>query len=118
MDLGDEVWNERLRAKLAPDAMTLALVRAGALLTGYELVKASILRDVEGFFIAGFDVNGRITSSAYQKQVLPFGKNKFEASLEWLVRQDALTSQQAGSLILIQGHRHEIAHELAFSLSM
>jgi hypothetical protein len=44
---------------------------------------------------------------------LALGKNRFEGSLAWLVKMEALTQAQADSLTDIREHRHEIAHELA-----
>jgi hypothetical protein len=103
----------RLNAKLAPEAIRLALIRAGAFLTGYEFVKTSILQDVKSFFTLGTDRDGRPHDIGYRDQVLPLGRNEFDASVAWLVQNDALSEAQAGDLELVRTHRHEVAHELA-----
>lgn len=40
----------RPEEKLAPENMEAAMIRAGAILTGYELVKASIVDQPKSFF--------------------------------------------------------------------
>lgn len=109
----DDAYAERLRDKIQPDTVATALVRAGAFLTGYELVKTAIVDEVKGFFVQGFDQDGLIHSKDYERKVLPLGRNVFEASVNWLIQMDALTQDQADSLDAIRSHRHEIAHELA-----
>ena len=114
MAVADDEFAERLKLKLAPETVGVALIRAGAFLTGYELVKASILEGVRDFFLTGFDVHeGKTYSQSYQLKVLPLGKNPFDASLAWLVQNDALTAAQAAALDSSREHRHEVAHELA-----
>lgn len=110
----DDGFAERLKRKLAPESVGAALIRAGALLTGYELVKMSILDGVRGFFLTGFDIDeGLKHSPSYARTVLPLGTNPFEASVAWLVQNDALTQSQAEAFDSIRDHRHEVAHELA-----
>ena len=109
----DELYAKRLEKKIQAPQVVTALLRAGAFLTGYELVKASIVDGVKDFFLVGFDEDGMTYSSDYKNKVLPLGKNAWDASVRWLVSVEALTEEQASSLDDIYAHRHEIAHELA-----
>lgn len=111
-NLLDDAYAKRLQDKIQPENVATALVRAGAFLTGYELVKTAIIDQVKGFFLQGFDENGLVYSRDYEQKVLTLGKNPFEASLNWLIQMEALTQEQADALDAIRSHRHEIAHEL------
>lgn len=99
--------------KVEPAAVATALIRAGAFLTGYELVKTAIVDEVKAFFIVGFDESGVTYSPAYEREVLGRDRNRFRASAAWLVSMDALTSAQVAELDDIYAHRNEVAHELA-----
>lgn len=109
----DDTYARRLQEKIQPENVATALIRAGTLLTGYELVKTAILDEVKGFFVQGFDADGLIYSRDYEQRVLTLGKNAFEASVNWLIQMEAITQDQADSLGVIRSHRHELAHELA-----
>lgn len=110
----DETVTDRLAAKLAPEVMGAALIRAGALLTGYELVKSSILDGVRGFFTFGFTEAGPTVDPDYADKVLSLVPgNAFRASVAWLVANGALELRHVDSLERIRAHRGEVAHELA-----
>jgi hypothetical protein len=104
-------YKNDLAKKLAPGSMQLALVRAGVLLTGYELIKSALVADVEGLFTLGFD-NVELWDR-YRNEVLSLDSNKVEASMRWLNEQGALTSEHLESLRAARNHRNEVAHELA-----
>jgi hypothetical protein len=107
-------YEERLQAKLAPEAVGHALIQAGALLTGYELVKSSIVDGVRGFFTFGFTETGPTIGPDYERKVLALAPgNKFRASVAWLVEMDALQQEHVQALERIRTHRGEVAHELA-----
>ncbi|QXU52162.1 hypothetical protein [Rhodococcus sp. LW-XY12] len=103
----------RTEDKLSPESVTQSLIQAGALLTGYELVKSSILDGVRDFFIIGFDEAGMTISPEYQKVLALEPKNKFRASVAWLIEMEALKPEHAETLERIRDHRGEVAHELA-----
>ena len=92
--------------------VTRALIRAGTFLTGYELVKTSIIDGVKDFYLTGFKEEGLTYSLHYETEVLPLGKGVFRASVAWLVNHNALSDEQADQLDAISAHRHELAHEL------
>ena len=99
-------------AKHLKQQVTRALIRAGTFLTGYELVKTSIIDGVKDFYLTGFNEEGLTYSPHYKTEVLPLGKGAFRASVAWLVNRDALSDEQADQLDAISAHRHELAHEL------
>ncbi len=108
---------ERLEAKLAPETMGAALIRAGAILAAYELVKSTILDGPLGFFSLNWDENGKpIPDASYKTEVLARGTNKWTGSCAWLVHMRALTEEQVAALEDIRDHRGEVAHELALLL--
>ncbi|WP_432510658.1 hypothetical protein [Kineococcus sp. SYSU DK001] len=104
---------EGLAVKLQPDAMRLAMVRAGAVLTGYELVRTEIVDGVRGIYLNGFDEHGMTYSRRYDVEVLSLARNPVRASLLWLQQQGALTAEQVEAFEAVRKHRHEVAHELA-----
>jgi hypothetical protein len=109
----DDQYRERVESKLKPEVMGLALIRSGALLTGYELVKTSILEDIKSFYSVGISGEGVAHDTRYERDVLTLAPNKFEASVEWLVRNQALDRAHVDILNSVRSHRHEVAHELA-----
>ena len=44
----------RLQAKLAPESVIQTLIRAGCLLSAYELIKSEVVDGVRGFYASGF----------------------------------------------------------------
>jgi hypothetical protein len=63
--LRDDAYVKRLQDKIQPENGATALVRAGALLTGYEPVKTAIIDEVKGVLAPGFDDDGPICSTGY-----------------------------------------------------
>lgn len=110
----DDVWAERLRSKMAPEAMGAAMIRAGAILTGYELVKSSILDQPKSFFATEWDAAGQpVIGRYYRARVLAGGLNAWAGSCAWLVESGALTLGHVEALERIRAHRGDVAHELA-----
>jgi hypothetical protein len=105
---------ERLRAKLAPESVATTLIRAGCFLSAYELIKSEIVDRVHDFFWCGMQDGVALHDEArYDRHVRALHpKSKYLASCAWLVKQEALTSQQVVTLGDIYKHRQEIAHEL------
>lgn len=104
----------RLHAKLAPESVMLTLIRAGCLLSAYELIKSEVVDGVRGFYASGFKGGKQLyDETGYRQDVLSLDpKSKYRASCAWLVGEGALTSAQAEALEQIHAHRQEIAHEL------
>ncbi len=103
-----------MKEKLAPENTGRTLIQAGSILTGYELVKASILDGVAGFFSFNWDDKGKpIPDENYKTDVLARGHNKWSGSCSWLVHMGALTETQVETLNDVREHRSALAHELA-----
>lgn len=104
----------RLAEKLSHESMTRTLVRAGMLLSAYELIKLQVIDGVRDFFWTGQvdDDGNREYDPDYEMDVRARDKSLFKASCSWLVEMDALTQDQASALEDIRAHRNEIAHEL------
>lgn len=108
----NDAWIELLQDKLQPDAVGVALLRAGAFLTGYELVKTAIIDKVRDFLDLGIDEDGPIMPTAFETRMRSGGDSEFKKSVNWLIQAEAITQSQADSLEEIRSHRHQIAHEL------
>ena len=104
----------RLAEKLSHESMTRTLVRAGMLLSAYELIKLQVIDGVRDFFWTGQvdDDGNREYDPGYETDVKARDKSLFKASCSWLVEMDALTQDQASALEDVRVHRNEIAHEL------
>jgi hypothetical protein len=104
MPVSDAVRREYER-KLEPASMAVQLMRAGSLITGYELAKRIILENVRGFF-------GPVDDE-YDGEVLARDrKSEFRANVAWLIEAGALDEAQAATLEELHSHRHQIVHEL------
>lgn len=111
-----------LLAKLQPAAIRSTLMFAGLYQMTHEMLKQAIADRVRDFYCAGFNEKGPILDeSAYREDVLDTARaegwtnnNKqfFNASVAWLVRADAITTEQGKRLQVIYEHRHELTHEL------
>lgn len=104
----------RLDAKLQPERIRATLAFAGLYQIAHGLIQRAVLTDVRGIFCTGFDENGmRYDEAGYKSKVLDRApKNKFRASLLWLVDMEAITPAQADRLDEIYDHRHDLTHEL------
>jgi hypothetical protein len=109
-----EAYRQRLEAKLRPERIRATLGFAGLYQMVHELIKTAVLDEVREFYWRGIE-NGVVVydEQAYAENVLVRApKNKFRASLLWLVEGDAITLAQADRLDDIYAHRHDLSHEL------
>jgi hypothetical protein len=90
----DEYAN-RLKAKLAPDAVALTLVRAGCFLSAYELIKSEVVDKVHGFFWNEFED----------------GEQRYDEAVS-TGSVEPESTEQVAMLEEVHAHRQEIAHEL------
>jgi hypothetical protein len=109
-----EAYRQRLEAKLRPERIRATLGFAGLYQMTHELIKAAVLDEVREFYWRGIEDGVVIyDEQAYAEDVLVKApKNKFRASLLWLVESDAITLAQANRLDDIYAHRHDLSHEL------
>lgn len=117
-----EEYEQLLKAKLQPSAISSTLSFAGLYQMTHEMLKHAILEMVRTFYCTGFDARGAIfDAEKYQKEVIDTAlaegwikerKQKFDVSAAWLVRSEAITAEQAKRLQAIYDHRHELTHNL------
>jgi hypothetical protein len=118
-----EEYEQLVLEKLQPGAIRSTLSFAGLYQMTHEMLKQAILDRVRDFYCTGFNEKGlTFDESSYQGNVIDeartegwinSNKQVFAASAAWLVRMDAITTEQAERLQDIYGHRHELTHELA-----
>jgi len=109
-----EAYRQMLEAKLRPERIRATLGFSGLYQMIHELIKTAVLDEVHQFYWRGIK-DGVIVydEQAYAENVLVrASKNKFRASLLWLVEGDAITPAQADRLDDIYAHRHDLSHEL------
>jgi len=108
-----EDYRRRLEAKLKPEVIRSTLSFAGLYQVTHEMIKRSVVDDVRGFYSLGFDETGlRYDEAAYSRDVLSKAKDRFRASLLWLVHAEAISQTQADRLDAVYAHRHDLTHEL------
>lgn len=107
-------YEDRLRAKLAPERIRATLSFAGLIVIVYEMVKQAVEKDVREFYWRGFDESGMLyDEEGYARDVKSLDRSRFRASAKWLVKSGAITDEQVEVLELLYVHRNDIAHELA-----
>ncbi|MCA1704465.1 MAG: hypothetical protein LC808_14880 [Actinobacteria bacterium] len=92
-----EAYRQRLEAKLRPERIRATLGFAGLYQMIHELIKTAVLDEVREFYWRGIEAGVVVyDEQAYAENVLVRApKNKFRASLLWLVEGDAITLAQA-----------------------
>jgi len=82
-------------------------------ITAYDLLKNSIISQIESFYTNGFDQSGYIISKEYQTKVLALDpkKNKLQASLLWLMSYNVITEEDKNKFEKIKCQRNLLAHE-------
>lgn len=98
---------------LNPDSLKSNLIVASLFLTAYETLRESIIDQLKGFFITGFNrADGYKYSPDYQSKVLSQHNSPLCASLLWFKDMDAITDEDIDKVDRIREHRNEIAHDL------
>jgi len=95
------------------DSIKKKLLLASLFLTGFEMLKSSLIDDVKDFYITGFDEKGYLISSDYNNKVLSKADNHYLAHCLWLVEAKAITDDDVLELQKIREYRNTIAHRLA-----
>ena len=109
-------YEQRLNDKLQPAVIRGTLAFAGLYQVTHEMLKHAVLDKVREFYCFGLEPDGSVTDNEheeYRRRVLSLEpKNKFRASLMWLVQSNAITQDQANRLDVIYAHRHSLTHDL------
>src|SRR6266487_2386385 len=102
-------YEERLRAKLAPETIRLTLSYAGLVLLLYEELKYEVVDAVRGFYTFG----ETLEEADYARDVRSLNtRSLFRASARWLLNNGAITADQIEVLERLYEHRKDISHEL------
>jgi len=109
-------YEERLHAHLQQNSLQDTLVRAGAFLTIYELVKTSIVEIVASFHEYGWSDSGVTYTPEYQQRFLRRGQNRVKESISWLIDEEVLESSDQETMAEVREYRNSLAHELATAL--
>ena len=92
----------RLEAKLQPERIRATLAFAGLYQITNELIENAVVEDVRQFYFRGFDETGFLyDEERYRAQVRSRHRNKFRASVLWLVDSGAISLAQADRLTRI-----------------
>lgn len=105
------VTEEQLAAHLAPDNLRLLLQLSGLYLVGYELLKTTIVSNVSGFFLTGFDESGLTYSTEYD-EIRSGHRHELDGCLQWLVDESILSQAEVEAVTLLRDERNRVGHEL------
>ena len=116
MKIDDQDWDayrQRLEAKLRPERMRATLAFPGLYQMTHQLIKIAVIDEVREFYWRGIEDGAMVyDEQAYAEKVLfRVPKNRFRASLLWLVDGHAITLAQADRLDDIFAC-HDLSHEL------
>lgn len=101
-------YEERLRAKLAPETTRVILSYAGLVLLVYEELKREIVDEVRAFYTRG----EKFDQAAYDRDVRSLDNSKYKSSARWLLKSGAITADQIDVLERLYEHRKDVSHEL------
>lgn len=97
---------------LHPETLKTNIITASIFSMAFEMLKSSIIEKIEGFFINGFDENGKLISSEYKNKVLSLNRSPLYASLKWLEEMDAIDDKDIEQFEHIKRCRNTLAHEM------
>jgi hypothetical protein len=102
---------------LNPDVLRPRLLLSSLYITGFEILKVSIVDRIRDFFLCGFDQTGYIISPRYQAEVLSRNRGPLYASLNWLTERVAIEEPDLEAFERIKNCRNRLAHELVSIVS-
>jgi hypothetical protein len=97
---------------LNPKVLRSNLIAVSLFLAAYETLRSSIITQLRGLFVKGFDQNGEIVDSDYQKKVLSRHKSPLRASLLWFKEMQAIGDEEIELVERVRLHRNDLAHDL------
>lgn len=114
MDINQEKTFKDWIKFLNPDEVKFNLISASIFITAYDNLITTVIDKTKDFYIDGFDENGYIINDDYKIQVKQlYKKDIVIASLLWLEKNNAITSEEVERVKIFKSHRNEIAHELS-----
>ena len=97
---------------LNPDVTRPRLIAASVYITGFEILKESIIGRIRDFFTCGFNEKGDIIDPKYQTDVLSRNKNPVHASLDWLQHMKVIDQADIAVFDQVKRCRNALAHDL------
>jgi hypothetical protein len=109
MTKNDKDWLKFLN----PDTVYYNFMLSSLYITSYDLLKNSIISQIETFYLNEFDQNGFIVDKKYKTDVLDLdpNKNKLQASILWLEKNNAISEEDTIKFKKIRDQRNELAHK-------
>jgi hypothetical protein len=109
MTKNDKDWLKFLN----PQTFYRNFILSSLYITSYDLLKNSIISQIESFYTTSWDSNGPHVGEEYKKEVLGLDlkKNKLNASVKWLKKHNAIDDNDIKVFEEITLHRNELAHE-------
>lgn len=109
MTKNDKDWLKFLN----PQTFYRNFILSSLYITSYDLLKNSIISQIELFYTNSWDSNGPHVGEEYKKEVLGLDlkKNKLNASVKWLKKHNAIDDNDIKVFEKITLHRNELAHE-------
>lgn len=97
---------------LNPEILRKNLIASSLFLSGYEILRSSIIDHIRDFFCDNFSLGEPSTSKEYQEACLSLDKSPLRASLLWLKQMDIVNDEDLEFVDKLRSHRNEIAHKL------
>lgn len=97
---------------LNPDVLRPRLIAASLFITGFELLKESVVGRIRDFFCFRFDATGKIIDPQYQADVLSRNRSPIYASLAWLKDMGAIDDTDVAAFDRVKLCRNHLAHRL------
>ena len=102
-----------------PNQLRSFLITASLYITAFELLKDSIAKRIEDFFLVGTKCRNHDRQKEYDEEMRPYRDKhkdkkdkKTYASLDWLIDVGAISEADVKKYDDVRSFRNEIAHEL------
>ncbi len=115
MTKNDQDWLKFLN----PQTFYRNFILSSLYITGYDLLKNSLINQIISFYANTWNAKGPLVSEEYKEKVLSLEpkKNILKASLNWLLENGAIDQNDIDVFEKITIHRNELAHETVKILS-
>lgn len=104
----DRTWEDFLN----PEVLRPRLIAASLFITGFEMLKDSIVDRIRAFFCHGFDEGGDRTDPRYAAEVLSRNRSPVYASLDWLTMMGAIRHADIEAFDRVKACRNHVTHRL------
>ena len=104
--------NKNWEDVLNPEIMRERMISASMFITAFELLRETVIDNLRSFYADGYDRNGPIVGKTYETEVLSRNRSSIYASLDWLLEQGAIDSDDLESFEKIKSVRNRVAHEI------